>query len=351
MKLLKLSLIALVLAFTFACADEETNPPTMSLSVGGKAVNMNEPVAFNSYTVANPDNKTIVTFSSSADGGISSLTAVGTAEEDPYLNVVFTLFGEISLTDPKYNGQFDFFLPVLVPNMSSVKNSSSFNLDLSYIAELMFTDPDRNADNMTLEFTVSDANGTAKQLFTFDITDNATSDTYSASFIVEKNSTTIISSYITDNITYDNFTSGKAEHTYTVAIDGEPTGTDRPINYLMLNISSDNETFEIFSLKYTKSIGAFLGGIGYLGIDLFDTKLLEELGIDMIAERGTTTPIELNINDIAKKVIDKIAQDAGVSVSEFAMTTLMFDIHAGNAMENASTQEIKIDLRDPAPLP
>ncbi len=85
MKILKLSLIAIVLTFAFACSEDESgptrvindNPPTITLSLNGVELDnftTGSTIHFDNNTVVDPNNQYIVTVSSTAQNALDNIS-------------------------------------------------------------------------------------------------------------------------------------------------------------------------------------------------------------------------------------------------------------------------------------
>ncbi len=179
MKHLKLLLLAFVVAFTFACADDGTNssdntttggnPPTLTLDKAGVDVGFDNPISIEKDDITLPSEQYAINLKSTATGGISNLFVTIRSDNESLEQIITTLEkgqGHIDLTDESIASALQ-FLQITLP---TIKGS---NDDIQIIVNQLlgiFVSNIVEDTEITMAMRLVDANGEASETLTTNIT-------------------------------------------------------------------------------------------------------------------------------------------------------------------------------------
>ncbi len=349
MKFLKLSLIALVLAFTFACADdteENTDAPVLSLTKNGANTSFNQTFEFNSKTVADVDQELILNIKSTAVGGVQSLM-VDMWSDNESLQEEFDLVTPLDLADINYN-ELIFVIYALLPEALQLKHASNVSVNLSDLVDNAFavisdnlplvTDNTSN-DNVTLGFTLVDANGTTKQTLNVNmVLDNTTLATANIGFYDIDGSGYM--GYA--QLTMEQLTSGNTQYDVDAIITGATPTTKINRAYISIVANSADGSPIVNNIVTSYYTNKYL----VHGIDLFDANVMSDLGLTPEV-KGTTDTIRFNINELIIALLAKV-KEAGYQDEIDNIEAFNISISSGNTLHNVTGNQLTIS---PAPQP
>ncbi len=336
MKLLKLSLLAMVLAFTFACADDEasefnSNKPTASVTKGGMSYDINQTIVFNSSTVAEEANRTVLKINSTAESGLKVIEVVLSSEQSRGQELFETL-NPLNLFNPALASGVS-QLKLLLPQ--AVVGAHSVDIDLSFFADFYIAMIDAS-DNVTLDFTITDANGTTTQSVVVNVIPDL--------FVSDPSAIITVSNSTSDNISVDNLTLEQLT-TDNITVNIVSDNDTLKINTMGMMIVTDNATatnvisnFFANNISNSASMFTIVGGFS-----LFDTAVLNNLGITLPDGANNSTEFEFVLNPLITALLDVVADyDPNIVVSQFELL-----IMSGNSFSTSENKSFILNIERP----